>query len=719
MNNTNKKIFFMTAVFTLLFIVVIVRLFKLQVLENDKYKFIVKKQTTSREIIKPVRGIIYDRNMKPLAVNRFYVTVSAIPKKIKNIDSTAAVLGGLFNKNKNDYLKDLQSKDDNEIFLEKSAKIDDSKNIDNLHIDGITVKKIPYRYYNYGRISAQVTGFTDEDSKGRSGIEQAYDKELSGSCGLMVLQRDGMGNKRPFQGYYQKYPEAGENIVLTIDLNLQQIAEEELENGMSKFGAKSGKAVILSVKTGEILAICSAPGFDPNNIRREDTVGMKNRAFTDMTEPGSTFKIITASGVIEENLVNRGTIVNTENGKYERNGMVFSDVHGSTSMSVQEVIEKSSNIGIAKLGEILGKEKFYRYARNFGIGTYASSDYAGETKGLLKNPKEFKNGTLQFNSMGYEVLVSPLQIASAYTVIANKGQLLKPYLVKKRVSPDGSVIYENQPEIVRRTISEKTAGTINEFLKGVITSGTGKAAALNNVQVAGKTGTVQRISNGGFNKNSHNSSFIGYFPADNPTVLIAVFLDDMSGGLFYGGDVAAPVFSSIAARLIDYVGISRLESPEIFNESSNKFNEINSDVKSAYNSDNVYPELCGMDLRNAVNVLQNKKIKFEIEGKKDFKKDEKRYIVVSQKPSSGEAINKGDEAIMLSVREMKNDDIKGEQKFVPNVMNMSLRKALSKLSLEGYTVKIISGSGLVVSQSPDAGTELKPGSEIKLTCREN
>ncbi|HPS64886.1 MAG TPA: hypothetical protein PK447_04860, partial [Ignavibacteria bacterium] len=180
MNNTNKKIFFMTAVFTLLFIVVIVRLFKLQVLENDKYKFIVKKQTTSREIIKPVRGIIYDRNMKPLAVNRFYVTVSAIPKKIKNIDSTAAVLGGLFNKNKNDYLKDLQSKDDNEIFLEKSAKIDDSKNIDNLHIDGITVKKIPYRYYNYGRISAQVTGFTDEDSKGRSGIEQAYDKELSG-----------------------------------------------------------------------------------------------------------------------------------------------------------------------------------------------------------------------------------------------------------------------------------------------------------------------------------------------------------------------------------------------------------------------------------------------------------------------------------------------------------------------------------------------------------
>ena len=719
MKKTNRKIFLITVIFSLMFLVVIVRLFKLQIIDDEKYKFIVKKQTTSRELIKPVRGIIYDRNMKPLAVNRFSVTVSAIPKKIKNPDSTAAILGSIFNKDKSEYLNILQSKSENEVFLEKSVKIDDSKNIDNLRIEGLTMKKSSYRYYNYGKISAQVTGFTDEDGRGRSGIEQEYDRELSGSCGLMVLQRDGMGNKRPFQGYYQKYPKAGDNIVLTIDLNLQQIAEEELEKGISQYGAKSGKAVIMSVKTGEILAICSAPGFDPNNIRTEDTIGMKNRAFTDMTEPGSTFKIVTASGVIEENLVNKNTVINTENGKYEKNGIVITDVHGSPSMTVKEVIEKSSNIGAAKLGEILDKEKFYKYERNFGIGTYACAEYSGETKGFLKNPKEYKNGTLQFNAIGYEVLVSPLQIATAYTAIANKGILLKPLLVKKRISPEGNILAENQPMTVRQVISEKTAQTVNEFLKGVIEEGTGKTAKLENVQVAGKTGTVQKINNGEFNKNVHNSSFIGYFPADNPTILIAVFLDEMAGGLFYGGDVSAPVFKSIADRVIDYVGISRLESPDVFNEGANKFNDVHPETLNAENTENVYPELCGMDLRNAINVLQNKKIKFEIEGKKDFKKDEKRYIVVSQKPSSGESVQQGNAVVYLEIKEMKNETSGKSEKILPEVTNMSLRKALSKLSLEGFTVKIVSGSGYVISQQPEAGSEVTPGSVIKLICKEN
>ena len=721
MKNTNKKIFLITVIFILLFSVVIVRLFRLQVIDDDKYKSIVKKQTQSRELIKPMRGVIYDRNMKPLAVNKFYITITAVPKKIKNSDSTASVLGNLFGKDKSEYLKDLQSKSDNEIILEKSTKIDDSKNIDNLKIDGITVKKIPYRYYNYGKICAQVTGFTDEDNKGRSGIEQTFDKELSGSCGLMVLQRDGMGNKRPFTGYYQKYPVPGQNIVLTIDLNLQQIAQEELEKGMSQSGAKSGKVVILSVKTGEILATCSSPAFDPNNIRTSDSIGMKNRAFTDMSEPGSTFKIITASAVIEENLVSKNTVINTENGKYDKNGIPISDVHGAASLSVEEVIEKSSNIGAAKLGELIGKEKFFRYARNFGIGTYACYDYAGETKGYLKNPKDFKNGTLQFNAMGYEVLTSSLQMAAAYSVIANRGVLLKPNIIKKQISPDGRVISENRPFAIRRVISERTSETINGFLVGVVNEGTGTAAKLKDVQAAGKTGTVQRLNNGEFESNAHNSSFIGYFPAENPTVLVAVFLDEMVGtGRFYGGDVAAPVFNSISTRIIDYIGLSRLSSSEVFNEGTDRFNDISSEIKSVSNVDNkIFPDLNGMDLRNALNILQTKNIKVEIEGAKDFKKDEKRYIVVSQKPAAGESIKQGDATVYLTVKEMKNDNSGTDRKLVPNVINMSVRKALSKLSLEGYLVKIVSGEGVVVSQSPEAGTELKAGSTIKLICKDN
>jgi cell division protein FtsI/penicillin-binding protein 2 len=711
--NKKRRMNIFLFVFLLAFLGITARLVQIQVFDSEKYTYVAKKQSQSRDIIVPPRGLIFDRNMNLLVTNQYKITVTADPYRIKSPDSVAELLSVIFNKDKNIYLDLLENKNNPNVFLERKSDLQDLKGLDTLKIDGLNIMKEPSRNYNFGSLASQIIGFTDIDNKGVSGVELSFNKELTGQEGYAIMQKDGKGNKRPDLSYMQKEPVQGDNIVLTIDKNIQQFAEEELENGVKYFNAEKGKVVVIAVKTGEILAMSSYPTFNPNTIKAEDTIGMKNSVISDIYEPGSTFKIITASGILEENLLNENSVLSTENGSYSVYGMKITDSHGSSSMTFQQVIEFSSNVGVSKLSQKLGTERFYKYARDFGIGIYSGIELRGENKGYLKRPVDFTPGSLEFMSIGYQVAVNLLQLSMAYNSIANNGMLMKPMVVKKELSPNGQIVLENYPSVVRQVVSLQTAKRLTQIFAGVVERGTGTDAKVNGVNVAGKTGTAQRIVQGEYSSSSHNSSFIGYFPVENPVILIAVVLDDPKSGEYYGGKVAAPVFQKIATKILNYAG-NNMNTTDFLNVSFDRNSQHN--LQEIKNESKVVPALLDMEIDNAIEILKERKIKFDVENfiKKD-KTNTFKYVVCEQFPKADEKINNGENTIVkLKVKEVYFSQSKSLK--VPDVKNMSLRKAINKMISEGFNVEIV-GSGEVVDQLPKPGNEVQQKSKVILFCK--
>ncbi|MBI5404279.1 MAG: PASTA domain-containing protein [Ignavibacteriae bacterium] len=712
--NVKRRMNIFLLFFVVGFLVIAGRLVQIQILDSEKYIYVAKKQSQSRDIIIPPRGLIFDRNMNPLVSNQYKITVSADPFRIKSPDSVAAILSYIFKRDKNEYLALLDNKNSPNVFLERKSDLQDLNGLDTLKIDGLNIIKEPSRYYNYGSLASQIIGFTDMENKGVSGIELAFNKELTGKEGYLIMQKDGKGNKRPDLSYKQKEPVQGDNIVLTIDKNIQQFVEEELESGVKYFNADKGKVVVLSVKTGEILAMSSYPTFNPNSIKAEDTIGMKNSVISDIYEPGSTFKLITAAGILEENLLSENVIISTDNGSYTVYGMKITDSHTSPSMTFQQVIENSSNVGVSKLSQKLGTERFYKYARDFGIGIYSGVELRGENKGYLKRPVDFTPGSLEFMSIGYQVAVNLLQLSMAYASVANSGMLMKPMIVRKELSPAGQLVSENYPSNIRQVISQQTSKRLTQMFAGVVDRGTGTDARVKGVNVAGKTGTSQRIVQGEYSSSSHNSSFIGYFPVENPVILIAVVLDDPKSGEFYGGKVAAPVFQKIATKILNYAGnnVSTMDFLNVtFDKNLNQQNPGNMDNNG---DSKIVPVLIDMDIDNAIDILKERKIKFEIENY--IKKDRNaKYVIAEQFPKPDEKIS-GSEfpVVKLKVKEVSFSQSKTLK--VPDVKSMSLRKAINKMVSEGFVVEIV-GSGEVVDQIPKPGNEVLSKSKVILFCK--
>lgn len=704
--------------FLFLFITIVARLVIIQVIDSEKYRFTAKKQSQTRDIIIPPRGLISDRNMNTMVSNIYKLTITADPSRIKNPDSVATLIAGKLNKDSKTYLELLKDKNNPSVFLERKIDVTDLKGFDTVKIDGLVILKEPSRMYNFGSLASQVIGFTDVENNGVTGVEFAFNKELCGTDGYMIMQKDGKGNKRPDLSFIQKEPVAGDNLILTLDKEVQSFAEQELADAVKHYNADKGKVIILSVKTGEILSMCSYPTFDPNDIKTEDTIGMKNSVISDIYEPGSTFKIITAAGCLEEEIENESSVVQTENGSYYFNGNLITDSHPASSLTFQQVIEFSSNIGAAKLSQKLGPERFYKYARDFGIGIFTGVELRGENKGLLKRPVEFTNGSLEYMAIGYQVSVNALQLAMAYGAIANNGMLMRPYIVKKEFSPSGNVVYEGMPSAVRQVVSEKTAKRLTKLFMGVVEKGTGVDAKIAGFSIAGKTGTAQRLVNGEYSSSSHNSSFIGYFPAEDPVILIAVILDNPKSGEYYGGKVAAPVFQKIATRLISYYGITNNFNPDFLNVNAYKTNETIRDIKEVKDEYKLIPNLVDLKLSDAIEILKEKNCKYEIDG--DIPNNSEllkglKAVVISQLPTPDAKISSSENIIMkLTVRTMKIDESKYMK--VPSVTNLSLRKAINKLISEGFTVEI-NGSGEVIDQIPKAGTEQVTKSKVIIFCK--
>jgi cell division protein FtsI (penicillin-binding protein 3) len=699
------RIYALILVFAIGLLAIWIRLFIIQVKDSDVYKEIAKRQYESKVALQPTRGCMFDRNMSLLVSNSVSVSYAADPKFLAKdtqfgeiANAVAGTLSGVFGKDPNYYLAKL---DTNKKFvvLEKHVSPEQVEELDGWDQGGIIKLDVPERLYHYDNIAGQVIGVTDADNVGVSGIELALNKELAGKDGYVVLQRDGRGRCRPNVDYPRIEPTNGTNVVLTIDFVYQSIAEEELAKGVKKYDAEAGLAMIMDPKTGEILAMANYPTINPNDFAHYEPKAARNRAITDVFEPGSIFKIVVASAAIEEGKKRPTDSIYAEMGTYKvkDRSKPIRDDHPHGWLTFKQAIAVSSNICMAKVSDEVGAETYFQYVRNFGFGTRTGIEFPGELRGNLKRPNEWRRSTLNSMAFGYELAATPVQCITAYSAIANDGLMMKPHIIKREIDWNGNVIKEIEPQAVRRVVSAKTAKTMTDMFIGVVEKGTGTLAQIDGVKIAGKTGTSKKIEKGHYSS-KHMASFIGYFPADDPRFVCMVVLDSPKKESM-GGRVAAPIFRNIAERIINTAGLPT-GKPDVSLAENDKPDSIS------------VPDVCELRAEVAERVLKSHGLKSEKMSSKPSLPE--NGIIVHQSPEPGVRVERRAvvQLLVLADNEMGKDGFA----YLPDVRGMSIRRAVNRLSVSRIEANVL-GSGVVASQSPYPGEQVRLGSKCVLYCK--
>jgi cell division protein FtsI (penicillin-binding protein 3) len=660
------------------FLAILVKLFVIQVRDAEKLQEMARIQYESREIIHPVRGLILDRNLSILASNVTEYTLSVDPSVIECPDTVARFIARALNVPYQSMIKHFRDTTVQYDIIEKRIPEEIADKFDGWACYGVRLRPFPRRRYNFNALAGPVIGYTNVDNRGQSGMELEMNAELSGKEGFIVYQRNARGTRRPEVDYPKVEPINGRSVVLTISQVYQSIAEEELARGVTLHEAESGRCIILQPKTGEILA-----EYSPEKAR--------NRAVTDLYEPGSTFKIVAMSAALNEGLHEPQDRINAEGGEwtYSPNVKPVTDDHPYASLTLRGAFEHSSNIVSAKLAIELGDERFYKYARNFGFGVKTGIEMPGELKGDLKNPLNWDGATLPRLAYGYGLAVTPLQIACAYAAIANDGVLMRPFIRKWMLDADRNIVDETVPQVVRRVVSSETSRIMRGFMQGVVDSGTAKQARIEGMNIGGKTGTSQRLVNGSYSNKSHVASFVGFFPVEDPEVLILVILDAPKRG-YYGGSTAGPIFRTIAMRIIN---------------SSSDFAKKPEPLYASFNgSDRIrVPSVRGMRADIASQVLKAHGFNMETVGTGE--------IVAAQIPEEN-AFSERRSPVTVRLVGAKQAR-PGDLVSVPDVVGMSLRQAMNfikGMNLEPSPI----GSGVVCSQYPAAGELVPRGTRCTL-----
>ncbi len=657
MNNT-RALSIIVIIFVF-FVAIMIKLFEIQIVKGEEFKYYAKRQQTKLEDVKADRGLIFDRNNILLVYNlddmSFYVDLRMLSNKgkLKIADKFSSVFG----KSKSYYLN-IMNKKGRDVCLEKRIPSNQALLLKNFKVNGLFSTEDPERVYQYDDLASHIIGYVNTDYTGVNGIEKSLNSDLKGNNGKMLIERDAVGDMVTVSEEETVPAVAGDNVYLTIDKVYQNILEEELQKGVKTYEGTSGIGIIMNPNNGEILAMANIDDYDPNNYWKYTDQERRDRAITDTYEPGSTFKSITMSALLNQKLCKLNEIVNVENGTYKFKSVYIRDTHPYKYLTVKQVMEESSNIGMAKLSQRLKDSVFYKYVRAFGFGNYTSVDLPGEARGTLKTPDQWSGVTKEFMSYGYGISVTPLQLITAYSAIINGGILYQPQVIEKETSSDGTVKYMEQPKEVRRVISEQTSATMRKILVSVVQHGTGENAKLSDMNIGGKTGTSQKLINGQYSKESYNSSFIGFFPADNPSIIILVLVNAPKVGR-YGGSVAAPIFKNIAERII--------------NSGHGDFQKQNGnepDLKFA-DTDNLSPNPKQPRFQNTI-----------------------------QKTSADNSVNDA-----------------GPNKM-PDLTHYSLREAIYTLTKLGVRYKI-QGAGKIVSQSISPGDYIQKGGTCILFCKEN
>jgi cell division protein FtsI (penicillin-binding protein 3) len=537
---------------------IVARLVYLQVISHDDLVQRAEGQYT-RVIDAPAkRGEIYDRNGRLLAFSVDADSIYAVPSQVGDAAAAAAklcaVLADCDKKERADLTERLGRRQRAFVFVKRRVSPTEALNVAALGLPGIGFTKESKRFYPNREVGANLIGYAGLDNVGLGGVEAAFDKIVRGREGKLLVQTDARG--RAFSRL-ERAPTSGGSIELTIDAQLQYIAERELRAGVQEHRADAGTAVVMDPNTGEILAMANWPTFNPNAYREAPESSRRNRAIQDLYEPGSTFKLVTASAAIEERLFNTSEIIDVSAGMIRIGHRVIDDMHRYAPLSFTDVIVKSSNVGAIKIGSRVGAERMALYVRRFGFGRPSSRDLQGESSGIVWS--NLNDSALASVSMGYQVGVTPLQVVAAASVVANGGSLYEPRLVKA-TTRDG-VRTAVEPNKVRTVISPKTAATMTSIMEAVVERGTATRAKIPGFTVAGKTGTADKLVNGRYSNTLQNVSMVGIVPSRNPALAIIVMIDTPRAGGDTGGVVAAPIFKRIAEESLRHLGIAPTIDP--------------------------------------------------------------------------------------------------------------------------------------------------------------
>ena len=655
MNNSRALIVIISII--IFFIALVIKLVDIQIVRAEEYSFYAQRQQTGVEKIEAERGLIYDRNNVLLVYNRsdvsFYVDLRMIKQKHKN--EIAQIFAKKFKKSKNFYLN-LMKGSKKTICIEKKAPAEIAATLKNIKLSGFFYKDEPTRVFHYDNLAAHVLGYLDNEDKGVMGISEFYEDALNGEDGSRIVQKNAIGEIVTVDDDEINPSIPGDDFYLTIDKSYQFILEEELRKGVDEYGAVSATGVIMDPNTGEVLALANIDDFNPNEYWKYNDFQRRNRAITDTYEPGSTFKSFTIASLLDQNLCRLNEKLNLENGKYKYRNVNIRDTHPFKSLNVTEILEQSSNIGVAKLVQRIDDEKYFKYLRGFGFGNSTSLTLPGETAGRLRKPNEWSKVSKTYLSFGYEISVTPVQIAAGYCALVNGGVLYEPQLIQRQIDQNDELIYEFSPKEIRRVISSETSDVMRELLGGVVKNGTGKNAFSEIISIGGKTGTSQKLVDGKYSKQHYNSSFIGFFPVENPQVICLILLNSPDQGR-YGGLVAAPIFKNVAERIVqnDYEKFQEYINPDLMknlkfaedtpgNNGQNKTQIKPINVKEVtISSNNKMPDLINCQIKDAIYALTKLGVKYKIKG---------TGIITSQSISPGQRL-KGNEVCLIECSEYR------------------------------------------------------------------
>jgi len=549
----NSRLYLLGAIMLLWCVAICARLVYLQVFSYGKF---VKQAGHQQQRAIPLaakRGVIYDRFGHELAMSVMVDSAFAVPTEVKDLPTAIALVTRITGDDYNVVLADCRA---HKTFCWVARKADDEtiQRIDSLHLQGIHFQKETKRFYPARDLAAQVLGAVGMEDSGQSGIEHEFDEQLSGRPGKMFISVDA---RKQWFSDVETQPDPGDNIVLTIDKNIQYIAEKELDQAMRDTQSVAGTVIVENPHTGEVLALANRPTFNPNLRKQIKPETLTNRAVSYVYEPGSAFKVVTISAALEEKLTNPNELFDCQMGSIVYNGMRIRDSKAHGVLPVWGVLAESSNVGTIKIALRLGEERYYKYIRAFGLGQQTGIELPGETRGITKPPSRWSKVSIAAISIGQEVGVSPIQLAAVISTLANDGLYVAPRIVAGTVEPQATPqTVAFHPAESHRVISSFTAAEMRSMMQKVVLEGTARRALLDGYTVGGKTGTGQKIdpATGAYSKTKYNATFAGFAPLNNPQVVVAVILDSPVG-LHQGGQVSAPVFRRISQQVLEYMHV--------------------------------------------------------------------------------------------------------------------------------------------------------------------
>ena len=721
-----KRASYVFVAFFVLFCILAVYILKINIIDGEKLRTGAIEQQTRDYQVSSARGTIYDRNKKALAVSSSAETISVNPKEIADakysIDELAQKLSEILVLDFETVKKKL-TKEALDVELKAKVEPEVADQVRALKLKGIYFKEDTKRYYPFGSFASHVLGYVGKDNQGLGGIEMVYDDELSGVPGRVVTLKNAHGTDMPFQEERHIDSENGLNVVLTIDETIQHFAEKHLEGVYNDADAKEGAAcIVMDVKTGEILAMATMPNYDlnaPNEITDADTLKYlesikkdenytdddynkavaaarnkmwRNKAVVDSYEPGSCFKILTMSMALEEGVVTpedhffcsgKKVVEDREIHCAERSG------HGAQTF--RDGVKNSCNPVFIEVGQRVGIDVFKKYYKAFGFRDKTGFDLPGEASGVFYTDEMFNIVELATASFGQGPKITPLQLISAVSAVANGGTLMKPHLVKQFTDENGTIVKTVEPTVVRQVVSKETSKTVCELLENAVTNGSGQNAYIKGYRVAGKTGTSEKLPRG---SGKYTASFVGFAPANDPKVACLVVVDEPAGGSYYGGQVAAPAVGRILQDTLNYMGVE----PQYTEEEKTTI-------------DVGVPEVSDFEISAAKKKLSDMGLKYTVIGSGNK--------VIRQMPSSGAIVNSGSVVVLYT------EDVGDNLVTVPDVTGKALAQVKSRLSSSGLNLSIV-GAGatgsssertVAATQTPAAGEKVPQGSVVKVEFR--